>query len=63
MNEISMSIRQAADATGLSEYKIREAINLYPKSGGLCAKYVGTKLIIRTDDLKAWIDALENARQ
>lgn len=62
MNEISMSIRQAADATGLSDYKIREAINLYPKAGGLPAKYVGSKLIIKTDDLEAWIDKLEDAR-
>lgn len=62
MNEISMSIRQASDATGLSESTIRKAINLYPKSGGLCAKYLGVKIIIKVDDLKAWIDSLEAAR-
>jgi excisionase family DNA binding protein len=63
MNALSLSIRQAADATGLSDYTIRKAIDLYPKQGGLVAKKIGTKLIIKVSDLEAWVDSLENARQ
>lgn len=63
MNAISLNLRQAADATGLSETFIRKAINKFPQEGGLPAKYAGTKLIIKVTDLDAWIDQMDNARK
>jgi excisionase family DNA binding protein len=55
---ISLSIRQAADATGLSEATIRKAIN----SEKLLAKRIGVKIIIRVNDLETWVESLEDAR-
>lgn len=62
MNTLSLSIRQAADSTGVSETTIRNAINKGASHGGLVAKKIGTKIIIPIENLKAWVDALENAR-
>ena len=57
MNEISFSVRQAADATGLSERTIRLEIN----KNNLPAKRYGKRIIIRRVDLETWIDWLESA--
>ena len=62
MNTLSLSIRQAADATGVSETTIRNAINKGSSHGGLVAKKIGSKIIIPVENLKAWIDSLEAAR-
>ena len=56
--EISFSIRQAADATGLSEATIRLEIN----KNNLPAKRYGSRILIRRVDLEAWIEWLESAR-
>lgn len=56
VNEISFSVRQAADATGLSETVIRLEIN----KNNLRAKRYGTKILIRRVDLEAWVEWLED---
>lgn len=62
MSAVLMTIRQAADATALSEKSIREAIN----EGFLQAKNVGRPgavrptIRIRPEDLNAWADSLTN---
>ena len=64
MNAISMSVRQAADATGLSESAIRRAIN--GKEGdrnSLPAKYHGSKILILTSDLTTWIGSFQDVAQ
>ncbi len=63
MNSVSLSIRQAADATGVSETTIRNAVNKGADHGGLAAKRIGSKIIIPVENLKNWIDSLENANQ
>ena len=55
---LSTSVRDAAALTSLSEYEIRNAIN----KGDLPARKVGRRLVILTDDLRAWLEALEPAR-
>ena len=62
MNTLSLSIRQAADATGVSETTIRNAINKGTSHGGLVAKKIGSKIIIPVENLKSWLDSLEAAR-
>ena len=62
MNPISLNLRQAADATGLSEKTIRNAVNKWPKPEGLPSKRHGVKILIRYVDLEAWVDRMENAR-
>jgi excisionase family DNA binding protein len=51
---LSISVRDAAASTSLSEYEIRNAIN----SGHLEARRLGRRIVILTDDLKAWLEAL-----
>lgn len=63
MNTLSLSIRQAADATGVSETLIRKAVNKGADHGGLAAKRIGSKIIIPVENLKAWIDSLDDANQ
>jgi excisionase family DNA binding protein len=58
MTTISMTIRQAADSTGLSEATIRKAIN----AKQLTAKRIGVKIILKVQDLELWVDSLEDAR-
>ena len=55
---LSTSVRDVAALTSLSEYEIRNAIN----KGDLPARKVGRRLVILTDDLRAWLEALEPAR-
>lgn len=54
MAQISYSVAQAAEAVGLSERTVRDAI----KDSYLTARYLNTKAIIRHEDLEAWIDKL-----
>lgn len=59
---VLMTIRQAADATALSDKVIRQAVN----EGALLAKNVGKKdatrptIRIRPEDLDAWVESLAN---
>ena len=55
---LSISVRDAAALTSLSEFEVRKAIN----SGALPARKVGRRLVILTEDLRRWLDALELAR-
>jgi excisionase family DNA binding protein len=52
---ISISVRDAAALTSISEYEIRAAIN----KGHLKARRLGRRLLILTDDVRAWLDTLE----
>ena len=54
MSAISYSAKGAADATGVSETQIRDAV----RDGELPGRYSKSKLIIRHEDLKAWVDSL-----
>lgn len=58
MNPISLSVKDAAESTGLGERTIRKEID----SLKLPAKKYGTKTLILYADLEAFIRALENAR-
>ena len=58
MTAVSMSIRDAATATGLGERTIRKEID----GGRIPAKKYGTKTLILYSDLEAFIKSLENAR-
>lgn len=51
---ISYSAQGAGEATGLSTSFIYEAV----RSGDLPGRYAKSKLIIRREDLEAWIDGL-----
>lgn len=53
--QLAVSVRQAADATSLSERIIRAAIN----RRDLPARRVGTRLVILTADLEAWLSSHE----
>ena len=55
---ISMTIQQAAEATGLGQRTIQKRID----EKKLPAKKDGTRTLIRVVDLEAYIDSLENAR-
>lgn len=54
MMAISYSAQGAAAATGVSETQIRDAV----RDGDLPGRYSKTKLIIRHEDLAAWVDSL-----
>lgn len=58
MTAISLTIRQAAEATGLGERTIQKRID----EKKLMAKKDGTRTLIRVVDLEAYIDSLEAAR-
>lgn len=51
---LSVSVREAAALTSLSEYEIRSAVNAQE----LPASRRGTRIIILTDDLRTWLHAL-----
>ena len=51
---LSVSVRDAAALTGLSEYEIRTAVS----KGELFARKRGRRIVIPVDGLKAWIDGL-----
>lgn len=55
---VSLSVADAAKVTGLSPWAIREAY----RSGALPVRYHGTKVLIRADDLRQWIDGLPTER-
>lgn len=58
---ISYSVAEAAEATGLSEDSIRQAI----ASGDLVAHYAGrrsSKPLIRAVELDSWVAALPTSR-
>lgn len=54
MSQISYSAPGAAEATGVSESLIREAV----RDGDLEGRYARTKLIIEHDALTAWVQSL-----
>lgn len=56
MTPITVTIAQAATATGLSPDTIRQAVN----RADLPAKRAGTRILIRWADLEAWVDSLED---
>lgn len=53
---LAVSIAQAAQATGLSEDTIRDAVQKLQ----LPAKRFGRRILIRWADLAAWVDELED---
>lgn len=54
---LSVSVRDAAGATSLSEYEIRQAIN----KGELPAVKRGRRLVIPYDALQSWLKSLPSA--
>lgn len=54
---LSISVRDAAALTSLSEYEVRNAIN----KGELQARRVGRRLVILVADLNAWLESLPRA--
>lgn len=56
---LSVSVRDAAAITGLSEYEIRKAIN----KGELPARRRGVRIVILRDDLSAWLRSLPLAAE
>jgi excisionase family DNA binding protein len=52
--KISYSVAEAAEAVGLSERVIRDAI----KDSKIAVRYMNTKAIIRREDLADYIDQL-----
>lgn len=56
---ICLTVADAAKATGLSAWAIREAY----RSGALPVRYHGTKVLIKRTDLEGWIDALPDERE
>lgn len=56
MTQISLSIEEAKDLTGISRTKLYQAIN----SGALKARKFGKRTIILRDDLNAFLSSLES---
>lgn len=52
--KLAYSIPEAAEAVGLSERTLRDAI----KDSRIAVRYMNTKAIIRREDLEAYIDKL-----
>lgn len=59
MSKISYSIAEAAEAVGLSERVIRDAI----KDSYLPARFMNTKALVRREDLETWIDSMPSERR
>lgn len=57
-DRISVSVRQAAELTGLSQDLIRAAY----RSGDLQVRYNGTKVVIPVSALEQWINGLPTER-
>ena len=55
---VAYSLLDACAAVGLSERTVRDAI----KRGDLAVRYAGRKVLIRADDLAAWVDAMPSSR-
>lgn len=55
---IAYALTDAAAAVGLSERTVRDAI----RRGDLAVRYAGRKVLIRADDLDAWVDAMPSDR-
>ncbi|MBK7822858.1 MAG: helix-turn-helix domain-containing protein [Tessaracoccus sp.] len=54
-----MGLKDAERATGISADQLRDAC----KRGDLPSRKNGTRYVIRTADLEAWIDSLPDGRQ
>lgn len=52
--KLAYTISEAAEAVGLSERSLRDAI----KDSRIAVRYFNTKAIIRREDLEAYIDQL-----
>lgn len=57
-DRVSLTVKQAAEATGLSQDEIRAAY----RSGDLPCRYKGSRVLIRRQDLEAFIDDLPTER-
>lgn len=55
---ISVDVKTAAELTGLSTFVIRAAY----QSGDLVVGYVGAKVVIPVDNLRAWVRGLPTER-
>lgn len=55
---LAMDIQLAAEATGVSDKTLRRAI----ASGHLRAKRMARKILIAPDDLRTWLESLDDAR-
>lgn len=55
----AVSIRDASDMVGLDSTTIRDAIDKLQ----LPAKKYGRRILIRTADIEAWFDGLDDARE
>ena len=56
---VSMSVREVAMATSFGEGVVRQAIN----SGDLVAHMSGVRIVMLTEDVRAWIAAMPRAVQ
>ena len=59
MIPLAMGLKQAEQATGISVDQLRDAC----KRGDLPSRKNGTRYVIKTTDLEAWIDSLPDGRQ
>ena len=55
---VAYNLPDACAAVGLSERTLRDAI----RRGDLAVRYAGRKVLIRADDLAAWVDAMPSSR-
>ena len=58
VDRISYTIQQAAQATGLSESEVRQAY----RDGEFTVHHRGKRVLIRRDDLDAWVNGMPTER-
>jgi len=58
-DKIAYTYAQAAEATGVGETRIKEAV----RNGELTVRYPSSKPIIEHDELLAWVHALPTERK
>jgi len=54
LKRLAYSVRELAEATGLSDQSIYDAI----KNGDLPARFIGTKRVVPVDAAEAWLASL-----
>lgn len=57
LRRLSYSVRELAEATGLSDQTIYDAIN----NGDMAARFVGTKRVVPVEVAEAWLASLPEA--
>lgn len=59
LRQISYSVRQASEATGIAESTIRQLV----REGHLAARYLGSKILVDAVDLDRYYRSLPSERQ